>query len=87
MSTAVPPPPRVTGDLTIMGTTKEITLTGVLGGMETDPFGNERVGLEMHGEVDRTDFGMTFNIPLDSGAFAMSDTVALTLDISAVKAA
>ena len=41
----------------------------------------------MHGEINRTDFGMTFNIPLDSGAFAMSDTVQLTLDISAVKAA
>jgi polyisoprenoid-binding protein YceI len=77
----------VTGDLTMMGTTKEITLTGVLGGMETDPFGNERVGLEMHGELDRTEFGMTFNIPLDSGAAAMSNTVGLTLDISAIKAA
>jgi len=77
----------VTGDLTIMGTTKEISLTGELGGTETDPFGNLRVGLEMHGEINRTEFGMTFNIPLDSGAFAMSDTVQLTLDISAVKAA
>jgi polyisoprenoid-binding protein YceI len=77
----------VTGDLTIMGTTKEISLTGVLGGTESDPFGNMRVGLEMHGELNRSDFGMTFNIPLDSGALAMSDTVALTLDISAVKAA
>ena len=59
----------VTGDLTLMGTTNEISLTGVLGGTETDPFGNLRVGLEMHGEIDRTAFGMTFNIPLDSGAF------------------
>jgi polyisoprenoid-binding protein YceI len=78
---------KVTGDLTIMGTTKPVTLTGLLGGTENDPFGNLRVGLEMHGEINRTDFGMTFNIPLDSGALAMSDTVALTLDISAVKAA
>ena len=77
----------VTGDLTIMGTTKPVVLTGVVGGTETDPFGNLRVGLEMHGEVNRKDFGMTFNIPLDSGAFAMSDTVQLTLDISAIKAA
>lgn len=77
----------VAGDLTIMGTTKPVQLTGTLGGTETDPFGNLRVGLEMHGEVNRKDFGMTFNIPLDSGAFAMSDTVRLTLDISAIKAA
>jgi len=78
---------KVTGDLTIMGTTKPLELTGVLGGTETDPFGNERVGLEMHGEINRTDFGMTFNIPLDSGGLVMSDTVQLTLDISAIKAA
>jgi polyisoprenoid-binding protein YceI len=78
---------KVTGNLTIMGTTKEIELAGHIGGTETDPFGNERVGLEVHGVLDRSDFGMKFNIPLDSGAFAMSDTVQLTIDISAVKAA
>jgi len=78
---------KVAGNLTIMGTTREIELAGELGGTETDPFGKERVGLEVHGEIDRSDFGMTFNIPLDSGAFAMSDTVVLTHDISAVKAA
>ncbi len=78
---------KVTGDLTIMGTTKQIELSGHIGGIETDPFGNERVGLEVHGEVDRTDFGMKFNIPLDSGAFAMSEKVQLTIDISAIKAA
>ncbi len=77
----------VTGNLTIMGTTNEIELAGELGGIETDPFGNQRVGLEVHGELKRSDFGMTFNIPLDSGALAMSDTVALTIDISAIKAA
>ena len=78
---------KVRGNLTIMGTTKEIELTGVLGGTEVDPFGNERVGLEVHGEIQRSDFGMRFNIPLDSGALMMSDTVQLTLDISAIKAA
>lgn len=77
---------KVVGDLTIMGTTREIELAGELGGMETDPFGNERVGLEVHGELKRSDFGMTFNIPLDSGGLVMSDTVQLTLDISAIKA-
>lgn len=77
----------VTGDLTIRGTTRSVELTGAIGGTESDPFGNMRVGLEMHGEINRKDFGMTFNIPLDSGALAMSDTVVLTLDISAIKAA
>jgi len=78
---------KVTGDLTIMGTTKEVELAGTIGGIETDPFGDERVGLEVHGEVDRTDFGMKFNIPLDSGAFTMSEKVQLTIDISGIRAA
>lgn len=77
----------IRGNLTIMGTTKEVVLNGELGGTETDPFGNERVGLEVHGELKRSEFGMEFNIPLSSGGgFVMSDKVKLSLDISAVKA-
>jgi len=77
----------ITGDLTILGTTKPITLKAELGGTETDPFGNERVGLDITGEISRGDFGMKFNMALGSGNLAVSDKVRLDLDISAVKAA
>jgi polyisoprenoid-binding protein YceI len=78
---------RVIGDLTIHGVTKEIRLEAVVQGTETDPWGNERVGLEVVGQLNRGDFGMTFNQALGSGNMLVSDKVKLSLDISAVKQA
>ena len=78
---------KVTGDLTILGTTREVEFEAVVTGPETDPFGKERVGLEVAGTITRGDFGMTFNIPLDSGAFALADDVDILVDVSAIRAA
>jgi polyisoprenoid-binding protein YceI len=78
---------EITGDLTILGVTKPITLKAELGGTETDPFGNDRVGLDITGEISRGDFGMKFNMALGSGNLAVSDKVKIELDISAIKAA
>ncbi len=78
---------RVTGDLTIVGATREVVFDAVVTGPETDPFDKERVGLEVAGTISRSDFGMTFNIPLDSGAFALADDVEIIVDISAIRAA
>jgi polyisoprenoid-binding protein YceI len=77
---------EVTGDLTMHGVTKPITLTAEVGGQETDPFGNDRVGLEAKSEISRSEWGMKFNMALGSGNLAVSDKVKLELDISAVKA-
>ena len=77
---------EITGDLTMHGVTKAITLTAEVGGSELDPFGNTRVGLEATGELSRSDYGMKFNMALGSGNLAVSDKVKLDLDISAVKA-
>jgi polyisoprenoid-binding protein YceI len=76
---------EVTGDLTMHGVTKPVTLKTEIGGVETDPFGNERIGLEAGGELSRSDYGMKFNMALGSGNLAVSDKVKLDLDISAVK--
>ncbi len=76
----------ITGDLTLHGVTKPITLKAEVGGQETDPFGNPRVGLEATGELSRGDYGMKFNMALGSGNIAVSDKVKLDLDISAIKA-
>ena len=48
--------------------------------------GNDRVGLEITGEISRGDFGMKFNMALGSGNLAVSDKVKIELDISAIKA-
>ena len=78
---------EITGDLTIHGVTNPITLKAELTGTEEDPWGNQRVGLEVEGKLDRKDYGMTFNQALGSGNVLVSDKVKLSLDISAVKAA
>ena len=78
---------EVVGDLTMNGVTKPITLTAEVQGEETDPWGNERVGLEITGKLSRGDYGMKFNQALGSGNVLVSDQVKLSLDVSAVKQA
>lgn len=78
---------EVTGDLTMHGVTKPITLVAELTGNEQDPWGNERVGLEAIGKLDRSEWDMKFNQALGSGNMMVSDKVVITLDISAVKSA
>lgn len=76
----------VTGDLTIKGTTRPVTVDFVYTGSAVDPYGNSRVGFEGSSTIDRTDFGITFNAPLDSGGVLVSDKITLEFDISAIKA-
>ena len=76
---------KITGDLTIHGITREITLHADVQGTDIDPWGNERVGLEVSGQLNRGDFEMKFNQALGSGNMLVSDKVKLALDISAIK--
>ena len=76
---------RVTGNLTLHGVTKEITLHAEVQGTDVDPWGNERVGLEISGQLSRGDYGMKFNQALGSGNMLVGDKVTLALDVSAVK--
>jgi polyisoprenoid-binding protein YceI len=78
---------EVDGDITLHGVTMPITLTAEIQGLEQDPWGNERIGLEVTGQLKRGEFGMTFNQALGSGNMLVSDKVKLSLDISAVKQA
>jgi polyisoprenoid-binding protein YceI len=76
---------EVVGDLTMRGITREVTLQAEIQGSEIDPWGNERVGLEITGQLNRGDFDMKFNQVLGSGNMLVSDKVKLSLDISAIK--
>jgi polyisoprenoid-binding protein YceI len=76
---------RITGELTLHGVTRQIVLNAEVQGTETDPqSGNERVGLEVTGQLSRGEYGMTFNQALGSGNLLVADTVKLALDIAAV---
>jgi polyisoprenoid-binding protein YceI len=77
---------RIVGELTIRGVSKEVEFHAVTQGVEEDPWGNTRVGLEVAGEVDREEFGLTWNQVLESGGVLVGNKVKLLLDLSAVKA-
>jgi polyisoprenoid-binding protein YceI len=76
---------EIEGELTMNGITNPVKLTAVVQGTETDPWGNERVGLEVIGQLNRGDWNMTFNQALGSGNLLVGEKVKLELDISAVK--
>lgn len=76
---------RVNGDLTIRGTTKPVTLEGELSGTTTDPWGNERAIFTASTEIDREDFGLTWNQALETGGVLVGKKVRIELDIQAVK--
>ena len=78
---------EVEGELTMNGVTNPVSLTAVVEGTEIDPWGNERVGIEITGRINRGDWNMTFNQALGSGNLLVGEKVTLTLDISAVKQA
>lgn len=75
------------GDLTIRGVAKPVILRGELTGTETDPWGNERIGLDLEATIDRTAWGLTWNAPLPGGGFLLPENVTLLASFSAVKAA
>jgi polyisoprenoid-binding protein YceI len=76
---------RVTGDLTIKGVTKPVTIDLEVTGPAVDPFGNTRLGLEGSTVVNRKDWGVNWNAALDAGGVLVGEKVTLELEISAVK--
>ena len=75
---------RLTGDLTIKGTTRRVTLDLEVGGVGTDPWGNTRLGVTASGAVNRKDFGLTWNAPLETGGVLVGDKINLDLEVEAV---
>ncbi|AQP45359.1 YceI family protein [Tessaracoccus flavus] len=78
---------EVTGDLTIKDITRSITIPLEYQGSAKDPFGNDRVGFEGSVQVNRSDFGLTWNAALETGGFLVSDKITLEFEISAIKQA
>ncbi|MEU4799842.1 YceI family protein [Streptomyces sp. NPDC023327] len=76
---------RVTGDLTILGTTRPLTIDLEFNGSAKDPFGNERVGFEGRAEILRSQWGLTWNAALETGGVLVSDKIKLNFDISAIR--
>jgi polyisoprenoid-binding protein YceI len=78
---------EIVGNLSMNGVTKPVALKAEVQGEETDPWGNERVALEVTGQLNRGDWNMTFNQALGSGNLLVGEKVKLVLDIAAIKQA
>ena len=75
----------VAGELTIKGVTKPVTVTGTVTAPIVDPYGNERIGLNLTTKIDRTDFGVNWNNPLPNGDPSLANDVTILAELQFVK--
>jgi polyisoprenoid-binding protein YceI len=73
------------GELTIKGVTKPVAVSGTVTAPIADPYGNDRIGLNLTTNIDRTDFGVDWNNPLPSGDPALANDVTLLAELQFVK--
>jgi polyisoprenoid-binding protein YceI len=78
---------ELTGDLTIRGVTRPVILEVTVDGAGRDPLGNERISLVGNGEIDRTEFGLSYNDTMDNGVLLVGEKVRLVLSVEAAKEA
>ncbi len=76
---------ELTGDLTIRGVSRPVTIPFEFEGIATDPYGNVRAGFEGSVAINRTDFGVSWNSALEAGGVLVSDKVVLEFEVSAIK--
>jgi polyisoprenoid-binding protein YceI len=77
----------VTGDLTIKGVTKPVTVEFDFTGTAVDPWGNTRVGFEGKTTIDRTEWGVNWNTALEAGGVLVSEKINLEFELSAIRSA
>lgn len=75
----------LTGDLTVRGVTNPVTIDFDYQGSAKDPFGNLRAGFEGKATINRRDFGVSFNAPMETGGVMVGDKVTLEFDVSLIR--
>jgi polyisoprenoid-binding protein YceI len=78
---------ELVGDLTIKDVTKSVKLNVEFGGVTKDPYGNTKAGFTINGKINRKDFGLTWNAPLEAGGVMVSEDVKILGEIQLVKQA
>lgn len=74
----------VDGELSLHGVTRPVTLELEVGGVTRDPYGNLRAGFSAETEIERKDFGISINMPMDGGGVVVGEKVRISLEIEAV---
>jgi len=77
---------KLNGNLSIRGVSKPIALDVDFGGVGKDPWGNTKAGFTISGKINRKDFGLMWNAPLEAGGVLVSDDVRINSEIQLVKA-
>ena len=78
---------KMTGDLTIRNVTRPVTLDVVYSGQAKDPMGGVHAGFSAHTTINRKDWGLTWNVALETGGLLVGEDVKLALEVEAVQAA
>lgn len=78
---------RLTGQLTIRGVSREVSLDVEFGGIGTDPWGNEKAGFSFSGQINRKDFGLNWNAALEAGGVLVGEEVKISGEVQLVKQA
>ncbi len=76
----------IDGNLTIKGVTKPVTLDAEFNGASPDPWGGARIGFSASTEIDRDDYGVSFNATLETGGVVVSKNIRIEIEIEAIKA-
>ena len=78
---------KVTGQLTIKDVTKPVTLDVEFSGTNKDPWGNEKAGFSISGKINRNDWGLNWNAPLETGGLLVSEEIKINAEVQFVKQA
>ena len=76
---------EISGDLTLRGVTKFVTLPAEFSGLMTDPWGNTKAGLNISGKINRKDWGLNWNSALETGGVLVSEDVKLDIELQLIK--
>ena len=76
---------QLSGDLTMRGTTKPVTLAVEFGGIMVDPWGNTKAGFEINGKINRKDFGLNWNALTEAGGMVVSEEVKIHINAELAK--
>lgn len=73
------------GELTMKGITKKVKLNVQFGGIQNDPWGNEKAGFTVTGKINRNDWGLIWNTPLESGGVMLSEEIKISCEVELTK--